>query len=33
VLDRDLLNCADDQIAGTKVLRTYLDGKLIYRAE
>ena len=30
VLDRDLLTCAEDQIAGTKVLRTYLGGRLVY---
>lgn len=30
VLDRDLLTCAEDQIASTKVLQTYLGGKLVY---
>ena len=31
VLDRDLLNCPEDQIVGTQVLHTFLDGKLVYR--
>jgi predicted amidohydrolase YtcJ len=30
VLDRDLLTCPEDQIAGTQVRQTYLNGKLIY---
>jgi hypothetical protein len=30
VLDRDLLTCREEQIAGTQVLRTYLAGKLVY---
>ena len=30
VLDRDLLTCPDDQIAATRVLRTYVGGKLVY---
>lgn len=30
VLDRDLLTCDADQIADTKVLQTYLGGKLVY---
>jgi predicted amidohydrolase YtcJ len=30
VIDRDLLNCAVDEIRQTKVLRTYLDGRLVY---
>ena len=30
VLDRDLLTCEEEQIAGTQVLRTYLEGKLVY---
>jgi predicted amidohydrolase YtcJ len=29
VLDRDLLTCPEDQIASTKVLRTYFNGKLV----
>jgi predicted amidohydrolase YtcJ len=32
VLDTDLLKCAEDKIVSTRVLRTYLGGKLIYRA-
>jgi predicted amidohydrolase YtcJ len=30
VLDRDLLTCPVDDIRGTKVLRTYFDGKLVH---
>ena len=30
VLDTDLLACKVDQIAKTKVLRTYVDGKLVF---
>jgi predicted amidohydrolase YtcJ len=30
VLDTDLLTCPVDQIVKTKVLRTYLNGKLVY---
>jgi predicted amidohydrolase YtcJ len=30
VLDTDLLTCAEDDIRKTQVLRTYLDGKLVY---
>ncbi|HTL55131.1 MAG TPA: amidohydrolase [Candidatus Limnocylindrales bacterium] len=33
IVDRDLLTCPEDQIAGTRVLKTYLGGKLIYTAE
>ena len=33
VLDRDLLTCADDQIASTKVLQTYLGGRLMYEGK
>jgi predicted amidohydrolase YtcJ len=33
VLDRDLLGCPEDQIAGTRVLQTYLAGKLVFQAE
>jgi len=31
VLDTDLLTCADDAIRQAKVLRTYLDGKLVFK--
>jgi predicted amidohydrolase YtcJ len=31
VLDTDLLTCRDSQIASTKVLRTYIGGKLVYQ--
>ncbi len=30
VLDTDLLTCPEDRIAATQVLRTYVDGKLVY---
>ena len=30
VLDTDLLTCPEDSIINTKVLKTYLDGKLIF---
>ena len=30
VVDRDLLTCAEDQIRDTKVLQTYLAGKLVH---
>ncbi|HEV8605048.1 MAG TPA: amidohydrolase [Tepidisphaeraceae bacterium] len=30
VVDRDLLKCGQEEIGGTKVMRTYLDGKLVY---
>jgi hypothetical protein len=30
VLDRDWLTCPEDQLAATRVLRTYLSGKLVY---
>jgi predicted amidohydrolase YtcJ len=33
VLDRDLLTCAEEALSQTKVLRTYLAGKLVYGAE
>jgi predicted amidohydrolase YtcJ len=33
VLDTDLLTCPADDIARTQVLRTYLDGKLVFRRE
>ena len=31
VLDRDLLSCQEDQIASTQVLRTYFNGKLVFK--
>jgi len=31
VLDTDLLTCADDAIRQAKVLRTYLEGKLVFK--
>jgi predicted amidohydrolase YtcJ len=33
VVDTDLLRCSEDKIASTRVLRTYLGGKLVYRAK
>ncbi len=33
VLDRDLLTCPDDEIAGAKVLQTYLGGRRIFAAK
>jgi predicted amidohydrolase YtcJ len=33
VIDRDLLTTPEGEISGTKVLRTYLDGKLVYHAD
>jgi predicted amidohydrolase YtcJ len=33
VLDTDLLTCAEDKIAATQVLETYLSGKVVYRRE
>jgi predicted amidohydrolase YtcJ len=33
ILDRDILDCPLDQIASTRVLETYVGGKLVYRAE
>jgi len=32
VIDRDLLTCRDDEIKGTRVLATYLDGKRVFRS-
>ena len=32
VLDRDLLTCAEDEIKSTRVLRTYLGGRLVHTA-
>jgi predicted amidohydrolase YtcJ len=31
VLDRDVLTCPEDDIKDTRVLRTYVEGELIYR--
>jgi hypothetical protein len=31
VIDRDILQCPEDQIAGTKVLETWMDGKQVYK--
>jgi predicted amidohydrolase YtcJ len=33
VIDTDLLTCAEDKIAGTRALQTYLGGKLVYPRE
>jgi predicted amidohydrolase YtcJ len=33
VLDTDLLTCPEEKIASTRVLRTYLGGKLVHTAE
>jgi predicted amidohydrolase YtcJ len=33
VVDRDLLTCPAEAIAGTKVVRTYLGGKLVFSGE
>jgi predicted amidohydrolase YtcJ len=33
VLDTDLLKCPEERIAATRVLRTYIAGKLVHRAE
>jgi len=33
VLDTGLLSCAEDKIAATQVLRTYMSGKLVYRRD
>jgi predicted amidohydrolase YtcJ len=33
VIDRDLLRCEPDQIGKTKVLRTYVGGKLVHEGE
>jgi predicted amidohydrolase YtcJ len=32
VIDRDLLSCPEDQISNTEVLKSYLDGTLIYNS-
>ena len=33
VLDTDILNCPEEAIQNTRVLKTYLDGKLIYSSD
>jgi predicted amidohydrolase YtcJ len=33
VIDRDILTCPIDDIPGTQVLSTYLDGRLVHQAE
>ncbi|HEY8505089.1 MAG TPA: amidohydrolase family protein, partial [Gemmataceae bacterium] len=33
VIDRDILTCPEETIRDTKVLRTYLGGKLVYQAD
>ena len=33
VLDRDILKCPEDEIVSTRVLRTYVGGKLVYHAD
>jgi predicted amidohydrolase YtcJ len=33
VVDRDLLTCPVDEIRDTQVLRTYLNGKLVFKRE
>ncbi|HTU23292.1 MAG TPA: amidohydrolase family protein, partial [Gemmataceae bacterium] len=33
VLDRDLLTCPVDDIKDTHVMRTYIDGKLVYQTK
>jgi predicted amidohydrolase YtcJ len=30
VIDTDILTCPEEQIARTQVLRTYVEGKLVY---
>jgi predicted amidohydrolase YtcJ len=32
VIDRDLMECSEEEIGGTKVLRTYLGGKLVHQS-
>jgi predicted amidohydrolase YtcJ len=32
ILDRDILTCAEDEIKHTRVLRTILGGKTVYKA-
>jgi predicted amidohydrolase YtcJ len=33
VLDRDLLTCPEDQIVGTRAMRTYVGGKLVFKSK
>jgi len=33
VLDRDLLTCPEADIKETHMLRTYIDGKLVFQAK
>lgn len=33
VVDRDLLSCPEEKIADTRVLQTYIDGKLVFSRE
>jgi hypothetical protein len=32
IIDRDILTCPEDEIKDTKVLRTFLGGKTVYKA-
>lgn len=32
ILDRDILECAEEEIASTRVLYTFLGGKIVYQA-
>jgi predicted amidohydrolase YtcJ len=32
IIDRDILTCQEDDIKDTKVLRTFLGGKTVYKA-
>jgi hypothetical protein len=32
IIDRDILTCQEDDIRDTKVLRTFLGGKTVYKA-
>jgi predicted amidohydrolase YtcJ len=32
VIDRDIMTCPEDDIKDTKVLTTYLGGKVVYEA-
>jgi predicted amidohydrolase YtcJ len=32
IIDRDILTCPEDDVKDTKVLRTILGGKTIYKA-
>lgn len=33
ILDRDILTCKEDEISATNVLRTYVNGKLVWKVE